>query len=87
RPGVFSSVHQAGGLSGAPLRDRATDVIRFIHDETGGKLPIIGVGGIMDIDSAKAKLDAGASLIQVYTGFVYGGPGFAKFLIRGLDRS
>lgn len=62
-----------GGLSGQPLRDHATDIIRFLHEESAGKFPIIGVGGIMTPDDAQKKLDAGASLVQIYTGFIYGG--------------
>jgi dihydroorotate dehydrogenase len=67
-----------GGMSGLPLRDRSTEVIRYIVQQTGGKLPVIGVGGIMSEKDALEKLDAGASLIQVYTGFIYEGPRFVK---------
>ncbi len=67
-----------GGLSGAPLTKRAIEVIRYVHQKTSGKYPIIGVGGIMSEDDAIAMLDAGASLIQVYTGFIYNGPSFVK---------
>jgi dihydroorotate dehydrogenase len=73
-----------GGLSGAPLTDRASDFIRYIREKAGPDLPIIAVGGIMTPQDAKARLAAGATLIQVYTGFVYGGPGFAKSLCRGI---
>lgn len=69
---------EEGGLSGAPLRQRSTEIIRFISRATGGKLPIIGVGGIFTADDAKEKLDAGASLLQIYTGFIYEGP----FIVR-----
>lgn len=68
----------AGGLSGTPLKNRATEIIRYIHQKTNGQLPIIGVGGIMSKEDAQEKLDAGASLIQIYTGFVYQGPGLIK---------
>ena len=85
RPGFFESVNEAGGLSGLPVQKRSDEVIQFIHKETNGKLPIIGVGGIMDIDSAQRKLDLGASLIQIYTGLIYRGPGFVKALARGLS--
>jgi dihydroorotate dehydrogenase len=70
-------IHQigAGGLSGAPLKDRATEVIRYIHEKSGGKIPIIGVGGIFSPADALEKLNAGATLVQMYTGFVYQGPG------------
>ena len=75
---------ESGGLSGAPLAARSNEVIRYIHRHTEGKLPIIGVGGVLDARDAQAKLDAGASLIQVYTGFVYQGPGMAGRLLREL---
>ncbi|MBP9935672.1 MAG: quinone-dependent dihydroorotate dehydrogenase [Pyrinomonadaceae bacterium] len=74
----------AGGLSGRPLRERSTDVIRTVYRYTGGKLPIIGVGGIFDAQDAFDKIAAGASLVQAYTGFVYAGPGFANSIKRGL---
>lgn len=75
---------ERGGLSGRPLRARSTDIVRFISRETGGKLPIIGVGGICDAGSAAEKLDAGAHLVQLYTGWIYRGPFFARDLARGL---
>lgn len=87
RQGALSHVQEAGGLSGRPLEDRATAVVRHVHRVTEGKLPIIGVGGIHNVESARAKLDAGASLIQVYTAFVYEGPGFPGALVRGLRRA
>ena len=65
---------QAGGLSGKPLTNRSTEVIRYLHTQSKGAFPIIGVGGIHTPDDAKEKLAAGASLIQLYTGFVYEGP-------------
>lgn len=65
---------EAGGLSGAPLASRSTEVIAILHDELGGRIPIIGVGGIMTPADAVAKFDAGASLVQLYTGFIYQGP-------------
>lgn len=68
---------EAGGLSGAPLRARATAVVRLLYRATGGTLPIIGVGGIASAADAYARIRAGASLLQAYTGFIYGGPGFA----------
>ena len=74
----------AGGLSGAPLRKRATEVISYIHTQSGGTIPIIASGGIFTAADAKEKLDAGASLVQVYTGFIYEGPGIAKEICRGL---
>ena len=67
-----------GGLSGLPLRDRSVEIIRYISQKTGGKLPIIGVGGTMSPADAIAKLEAGATLVQVFTGFIYYGPKLAK---------
>jgi dihydroorotate dehydrogenase len=84
RPGTFATVNQAGGLSGKPLRRRSTEIINYISRATRGRLPIIGVGGIVDVESAAAKLDAGATLVQVYTGMIYRGPFFAAELARGL---
>ncbi|GLZ40165.1 quinone-dependent dihydroorotate dehydrogenase [Actinokineospora sp. NBRC 105648] len=74
---------EAGGLSGRPLADRARDVVAFVAKETGGRLPIIGVGGIFDADGALRMLDAGASLVQLYTGFVFEGPP----LVRRINRA
>jgi dihydroorotate dehydrogenase len=84
RPGVFANANEAGGLSGRPLRARSTQIIRYISLSTGGKLPIIGVGGITDAESAGEKLDAGARLVQIYTGMIYRGPFFARALAHGL---
>jgi dihydroorotate dehydrogenase len=84
RPEPFAGVGQAGGLSGAPLRLRSTQIVNFIARATGGKLPIIAVGGIMDSAGAAEKLDAGASLVQLYTGLIYRGPFFAADLSRDL---
>lgn len=67
-----------GGLSGKPLTSRATEVIRYLREKLGKNYPIIGVGGIMSPDDAIEKLNAGADLIQVYTGFIYEGPGIVK---------
>ncbi len=75
---------EAGGISGAPLRQRSTEIIRFIHRETGGKLPIIGVGGIATATDAWEKITAGASLLQIYTGWVYEGPWMVKRILAGL---
>lgn len=66
--------NETGGLSGLPLKDRATEVIRFLSEKSNKAFPIIGVGGIMSPEDAIEKLDAGASLVQVYTGFIYEGP-------------
>jgi dihydroorotate dehydrogenase len=74
----------AGGLSGKPLKNRSTEVIRYLSKKSGGSFPIVGVGGIQNAADAKEKLDAGASLVQVYTGFIYEGPSIAKNICRGL---
>lgn len=84
RPGWFARVDEAGGLSGAPLRRRSTDIINYIARATGGRLAIIGVGGITDAASAGEKIDAGATLVQVYTGMVYRGPFFARAVALAL---
>ncbi len=76
-----------GGLSGKPIASRSTEVIRYIHEKTGGHLPVIGVGGIMSSYDALEKLNKGATLIQVYTGFIYEGPGFVKRILRRISRS
>ncbi len=76
----------AGGLSGQPLTDRSTHVIRYLHDKSNGSFPIIGVGGISSGEQALAKLKAGASLIQVYTGYVYEGPGLPAKINRYLAK-
>jgi dihydroorotate dehydrogenase len=68
----------AGGLSGKPLTKKSTEIIRYIHQKTNGEIPIIGVGGIHSAADAIEKLEAGASLIQLYTGFVYEGPELIK---------
>lgn len=73
-----------GGLSGAPLRDRSTEVIALIHRLTRGEMPIIGVGGVFTAEDAWEKICAGASLIQLYTGFIYEGPGVARRINEGL---
>ena len=73
-----------GGLSGRPLRARSTEVVRFLYDQTKGALPIIGVGGIFTAEDAWEKITAGASLVQVYTGLVYEGPGMARNIVTGL---
>jgi dihydroorotate dehydrogenase len=74
----------AGGLSGKPLKDRSTQVIRYLHQKSKGSFPIIGVGGIYSAQDAIEKLEAGASLIQVYSGFIYEGPGLAKEICKGI---
>jgi dihydroorotate dehydrogenase len=73
---------EAGGLSGRPLTERARKVVHFVHQETGGRLPIVGVGGVMDADDATRLFDAGAALVQLYTGFIYRGPALVRAIAR-----
>jgi dihydroorotate dehydrogenase len=73
-----------GGLSGKPLGKRSTEVIRFLFENSGGSFPIIGVGGIHSPEDALEKIEAGASLIQLYTGFIYEGPGLVKRINKAL---
>ncbi|GAA4570956.1 quinone-dependent dihydroorotate dehydrogenase [Micromonospora coerulea] len=73
---------ETGGLSGRPLTGRARAVVAFVHRETGGRLPVIGVGGILDPDDAARMFDAGASLVQLYTGFIYRGPALVRAAAR-----
>lgn len=75
-----------GGLSGAPLKKRSTDVIAKIYQLTSGSLPVIGVGGIFNAADAWEKIVAGSSLIQVYTGFIYEGPSIARQINEGLEK-
>lgn len=74
----------AGGLSGLPLKKRATEVIQYLHQKSNKAFPIIAAGGIFTAADAKEKLDAGASLVQVYTGFIYEGPAITKNICKGL---
>ena len=73
-----------GGLSGKPLTKRSTEVIRYLHTHSKGAFPIIGVGGIHSPEDAIEKLEAGASLVQLYTGFIYEGPGLVKRINKAL---
>ena len=84
RDGIRTSINQEGGLSGRPLKNRSTELVRYIYRSTKGKLPMIGVGGIFTAEDAYEKIRAGASLVQVYTGFVYQGPRLAKQINQGL---
>lgn len=86
RAEVGISAHYEGGLSGAPLLARAREVIARVYRETGGRVPIIGVGGIASAEDAYGHIRAGASLIEFYTGMVYRGPGLARAIKRGLAR-
>jgi dihydroorotate dehydrogenase len=87
RPGIPGPVKdEQGGLSGRPVRELANDCIRHLWKQTKGRVPIIGVGGVFTAEDAYEKIKLGASLVQVYTGFVYGGPGTAARINRGLLR-
>jgi dihydroorotate dehydrogenase len=89
REGLSASPSQVerignGGLSGAPLTKRSLEIVKYIHTKTEGRFPIIGVGGIMTVEDALAMLDAGACLIQVYSGFIYNGPSFVNQICKAL---
>lgn len=87
REGLLTAAQvEAGGLSGRPLADRSNEIIAHIHQETGGRLPIIGVGGIFTAADIQAKLDAGASLVQLYTALIYEGPTLPGHLLRALSK-
>ena len=73
-----------GGLSGQPLKERANEVIRFLRQKLGEKFPIIGVGGIESPQDAVEKLKAGATLLQIYTGFIYEGPSMIKAINKAI---
>ena len=84
RPDYPQVLSETGGMSGTPLKQRSTDLIRHIFSRTKGKLTIIGVGGIFNAQDAWEKIGAGASLVQVYSGMVYEGPGMARSIVEGL---
>lgn len=87
REGLTSSNVKAignGGLSGAPLTERSIEVVRKIHKMTEGKMPIVGVGGVMTKEQALDMLDAGASLVQIYSGLIYEGPSFPKRICKAI---
>ena len=76
-----------GGLSGQPLKKRSTEVIRYLATKSNKAFPIIGVGGIHSVEDAMEKLDAGADLVQIYTGFIYEGPGLIKAINKKIVNS
>jgi len=84
RPSVGKIMNQEGGLSGKPLRKKSTDVIHRLYSHTGGKIPIIGVGGISDAESAWEKIAAGASLLQLYSALIFEGPSVNKSINKGI---
>lgn len=77
--------NEAGGLSGAPLRERSTRTIAGLHNALQGRIPIIGAGGISCLADAQEKIAAGASLLQIYTGFIYRGPALVREIVEGLE--
>ncbi|MDP9229905.1 MAG: dihydroorotate dehydrogenase (quinone), partial [Bacteroidota bacterium] len=74
----------AGGLSGLPLKEQSNEIVRYIHQKTNGKIPIIASGGVFTGEDAREKMDAGAVLVQVWTGFIYEGPGIVQEICRDL---
>lgn len=74
-----------GGMSGAPIYQKNLALVKYVHEKSGGKLPIVGVGGIMSPEQAQEMLEAGASLIEIYSGFIYEGPSLVKRIIKHLD--
>jgi dihydroorotate dehydrogenase len=76
-----------GGMSGAPVHKKNLELVRYIHTKSEGRLPIIGVGGIMSGEETKAMMDAGASLVEIYSGFIYEGPGLVKEILTHLEKS
>lgn len=85
-PLAAPQAHEAGGLSGAPLRELAQQRLRDFHRATGGAIPLIGVGGIANAEHAWARIRAGASLVQLYSAMTYAGPGIARQVVRGLEQ-
>lgn len=85
-PGEIAAIGN-GGLSGAPLTERSIEIVRRVHERCNGSYPIIGVGGVMSPEDARRMLEAGASLVQVYSGMIYEGPGFAKKICKHLAAS
>ena len=73
-----------GGLSGTPLKERSTEVIKYLSEKSNKAFPIIGVGGIHSADDALEKIDAGATLLQIYTGFIYEGPSLIKRINKAI---
>ena len=76
-----------GGMSGAPVHKKNLELVRYIHTKSEGRLPIIGVGGIMSGEEAQAMMDAGASLVEIYSGFIYEGPGLVKQILTHLEQN
>jgi len=88
RQDILASKHyqEPGGLSGQPLKNKSTSVLKYISQKLKGKLIIIGVGGISSYEDAKEKFDSGADLIQIYTGLIYKGLGLIDEIHRGIQQ-
>ena len=80
----LKNAEQQGGLSGKPLQHKSTEIIRRLHQELKGQIPIIGSGGIDGIKNAQEKIEAGAELLQVYSGLIYHGPSLVKGLVQAI---
>jgi dihydroorotate dehydrogenase len=78
---------ETGGLSGKPLQKRSTEIVKYIFEKTNGEIPIIASGGVFTGADAEEKFDAGASLVQVWTGFIYEGPGIVKDIYKHLSKN
>jgi dihydroorotate dehydrogenase len=76
-----------GGMSGAPVHKKNLELVRYIHTKSEGRLPISGVGGIRSVEEAQAMIDAGASLVEIYSGFIYEGPGLVKQILTHLEKT
>jgi dihydroorotate dehydrogenase len=85
RGGITTVINEAGGLSGAPLKARALEVVQFLGEKINGRMALIGVGGVETSEDVLAMLAAGASLVQIYTGLIYGGPGIVQRILRELS--
>lgn len=86
RDNLKTKINEAGGLSGKPVKEKSTEVIKKIYKYSNGKIPIIGIGGIFTAEDAFEKIAAGACLLQAYTGFIYQGISFAKEINSGLNK-
>jgi dihydroorotate dehydrogenase len=84
RKGLSVATSEAGGLSGAPLRERSLEVVRYLGRALGGRMALIGVGGISTAQDALSMIGAGASMVQIYTAMIYEGPGIVRALNTGL---
>ena len=80
----MKNAEQQGGLSGKPLQQKSTEIIRKLQQELKGQIPIIGSGGIDGVQNAQEKIEAGAELLQVYSGLIYHGPSLVKELVKAI---